>query len=976
MSAYWIHQNGKPQWVLHDLQINLDANGLISSQIGRIAHDNVDGIYTLGQLTQTLELTYTEVHNAFNLSAAPKSIVLNISDTALKPNNAAFSLCDAASGNKGETDLFIAGGGKLYYYAADRQIHQNTPVQVYENDLFLDVRQLYAFNLNSKIVIWGLNNADQIFYLSCLAKTIITPSAWSVPLPIQSGISKVSPYVNCNNNGNTFFANAGSGKIIKGLQDPDSSLWKMEQIDLPPLTTNAKATKALSYTTTVYVTDEKNNPAPNIPITLTPKSRTNVFINNLYYSLDNNPIIVNTDTNGGINIIEWVNGLAGTSFNFHLGDSSVVADVSPMQNSLDKIGKLNTADALTKATVTNHDGTQRSLIPITVSPGDVVTLAASICNLNTAYQGMITSANRGVQPMLLSGVANPFSYIESVAGDVLSWIKNTTEEYIIELKSISETVWHFLVTIGGKVYGFILDTVEKIGGALEAIWNNIVHGIKDLIDYVKFLFEWQDVVRTKDAMKQLIRIYFKSMADDLQSARISFDEKIFGAEQTIKDWAGVPDSLRPALGGADHSLDASLASAVHSQTANSAPCKMLSNHFISNVGNSNSTLSEPVVTSNPTWSGLTDLSDFVTAQDAILKDLTNNIKNLLLGGTNPLNPSVSEILKKIIADISISGLEVFKLTADKILDFLTLLMDEIIKALDTPIYIPIVSDILDDLFGITLPSVLDVLCLIGALPATIIYKGLHGKAPFPGGAGSLTEKITSSTTLAELKAAFGSSTDEIILSNDAKGAIYEISHIISGIGTMIKGVLVSLDEEADGAAKTVLATPITITSVIACLSLVVGNLFVMHTPLHNPVMKAYASVVSKIAIIQTVAFLVAPKAITKIKGLKDTKAIEELGKQVGVVSDAFSALLAFVGLVPPAYHIYEIIDDGVAATPDGVLGIMECSSDITSKLSTITGFAALVDEEEISKQVLIVIQSYLTEITGGLQIEEALLDAC
>ena len=71
----------------------------------------------------------------------------------------------------------------------------------------------------------------------------------------------------------------------------------------------------------------------------------------------------------------------------------------------------------------------------------------------------------------------------------------------------------------------------------------------------------------------------------------------------------------------------------------------------------------------------------------------------------------------------------------------------------------------------------------------------------------------------------------------------------------------------------------------------------------------------------------------------------------------------------------EIIIDGDALTKDGVLGIEDATQSITSKLSTIVGAAALVDTEEITKQILILVQGILIGATGAIQIDEAALEA-
>ena len=984
IERYWIDANGAQKWNPHPLPVGLDAGGALSSYLGRKAGDAVDGIYTMGTINQLLQLIYKPLYSPFDRSVAPNSTNFDLTRTSLTPTNAAFSTCKAASGAPNATDVFIAGGGSLYYLSAEKQTQLAKPEAVLENDLFVNVRQLYASTSRTKVVIWGLDDANQIFYTACKLSEVTNPKSWSAPLPIMTGVSEASPYVDRANDGLTIFANAGDDVILKGIQDPVSTLWKFDRIELPAGKDDAKATKALSYTTTLHVTDENNIPAAGADVTMIAGSRTNVYINNLYYALDANPITVKTDANGGINIIEWVSGLQATTFSFHTGNGAPAVQVDPMATPLKKMGTLNTKQALEGARITNRDGTTRPLLPSSLSDADKQALAKHVSNLHTAYTS-VSSNNAAAKPagvilarsITVGAPSSAIDYIEVAAGDVLRFLEHEAKHEIQLFEDEVHEIWHFIVTIAGELYGFVLDTVDKIAGALEAIWKKFVEGIEDLIHFLEFLFDWNDMVRTKDVMKQCIKIFFHRIGEDLQTARESLDEDIRGAEDMIREWVG--DSPSFDLGDSNHSLHATLANSTESSRGHSAPSKMLQSHFAANVGRSTTTIRDPTtVTPDPTWAGLTDLSDFLTAEQDSINHLKDQIKLLVVSPDGLANPDLSAILERIVGEIAIMAMELFKAAADKVLDLLTLLIDEMIAVLDAPIYIPIVSDILEDLYGITAPSILDVVCLIGAVPATIVYKAIHGRAPFPGGSESLHEKITAATSFADLQRLFDSPGDEITLSDDARAILFETGHLISGIATNINGVLVILDEETDGAAKTVLETPKTITSVVATVTLIVGNLFVMPAPLKNEAMKSWASSVTKVNILQKVAFLVAPKAIAKISGIKTEEGLKELAAQVGFVKGGITAILSLVGSVPPCYHILEIVADvveGEDSATDATLGIMESTQDITSKLSTVVGFAALVDDEEASKQVLVIVQAVLIEITGGLQLAEVAVEA-
>lgn len=51
---------------------------------------------------------------------------------------------------------------------------------------------------------------------------------------------------------------------------------------------------------------------------------------------------------------------------------------------------------------------------------------------------------------------------------------------------------------------FVLDCIEKIAEAATWIWTKIGLGIQKLIDFVGFLFSWDDILATKNTISDLL----------------------------------------------------------------------------------------------------------------------------------------------------------------------------------------------------------------------------------------------------------------------------------------------------------------------------------------------------------------------------------------------------------------------------------------------------------------------------------------
>lgn len=982
VSRYWINTRLAPTWNAHPLSFNISVTEADKSLIGRKKSEPVDGIYTFGEENGVTQFVYTPLYNPFAPANAPNPTNFDLTGISITRLTGSFSTCKALSGETDATDLFLAGGGALYYLAAADQSQLAKPKKVLQNTLLNSLHELQASVQDDKVVVWGLNSNDQVFYFSCESSRLFDASAWSVPLPLISNVSQISHYINRVNGGLTLFANTGNSVLLKNMQDPKSSRWMAGRIELPVKEASAQATKAKSYTTSIHVTDQNNMAGANVDVTLTPNGRTNVYINHVFYALSGNPITVQTDPSGTLTIVEWINGLTGTTFNVAAGDPDKAIAIDPANIPLAKMKALDSVSALENAQITHRDGTTSPLLPSSISVADKTALAQSISYLNQAHAGIMQSAsssgvNAGLNLSLSLNAQpqSPIDYIEVLWGDLVEGFEHMGEYVIKLVKDTASEVWHFIVEVGNKVYGFIVDTVEKVAAALKSIWEKIVKGFEELWNFLKYLFDWEDMLLTRDVYKQTVKIYLHRIGEEIQSGKAVMDSAIVDAEDFIRTWAD-PATQHPSLGDNNHAMSETLKGQLSSDGINSAPGQLLKNHFTGNIHNTSVNEIPSTASLDPTWSGLTDLSGFIEAEQTAINDLRQQIMNLLMSASGQrVDADLETILKKIVADVAIAALALFKMAVDKVLDFLTLLIDEAIKILDTPIHIPVVSDILKDLFGIKLPSVLDALCLIVAVPATIAYKIAHGHAPFESGDESIHAKITKANTYAELQANFGQTGDKITLSGDAQAALFETFYLAGGIAIIINGVLLVIDEEVDGQASSSMSTPMMVTSVVAGITIGVASLFSLPAGIKNKTMSDFSSILSKISLISMLGFAVAPKIIAKKKGISDKGKLKALGESVTLVKGGIGSIIAIIGLVPQTYHIFEIIIDGEIKTEAGILGEMDSIQGITKRLATVAGFAGLVDQEELSKQVIIIIQAALLAVTGGMQIAEAVTEA-
>jgi hypothetical protein len=309
----------------------------------------------------------------------------------------------------------------------------------------------------------------------------------------------------------------------------------------------------------------------------------------------------------------------------------------------------------------------------------------------------------------------------------------------------------------------------------------------------------------------------------------------------------------------------------------------------------------------------------------------------------------------------------------------------VLDALDTPIWIPVVSDILQDLFNVTISfSLLDVVAMIGAVPATLVYKAAVGSAPFSPG--DFSDKILAAKDPWALAAMFGphrQGTQALVRADDDPGktvatwapitltdgeqrAAFIVGHVVAGIGAMVSALLSvpAALSEADNAAY---ENAITIAGVVGGAATAVGAVFAAPLPIQNAHMSRLATAATALTIIGKVGFGIGPYAVG---GQNPPPALVTKFKRVGA---GFDALFATIALVPTCYHFYELASS--PGSTERTEACLEETSAICSDLSRITAFAAMMDAEPVSKAILVGIMGVLIVLYGGLQVAEAITEA-
>ena len=973
----------------NSLPMGGDLNPGISSAIGRKGGDRVDGIYTLGSINGRTELLYTPVYNYFNRKAPPTI-------TRLEVPGGARGLA-VANADSTTTDLFVVGEKKLYYFAADHQEDGSAGIMVMQNDLLDGVKDVYAFANQDKYVIWGRNRANQIFYTSCLKENVKDANFWTYPIPILTGVEQLSPLLNIANSSNTFFAVAGN-QLEKAVQSPETSIWTFQKITLET-PVDAKAERYSSYTTRIQLTDNNEQILPDTELYISSNTSMPVLINNLYYLITPEPIPVRTDAGGALTVVEQITDITGVQIMVS-DDSGTSVVINPMDKPFDKISSLDTVDKLKDATIVNPDGSSKKLVSSDVDAERLKQVAAANTKISKAYEDVAQSFMRKPQPLLLSMPTGNRMYLEGIGdtilsevGDIFSWLQSGIQYVADIVQDAVSGVWRFVVKIGEKIYQGILDCVEKVVGAVRWLYEVIKTAIEDLLKYLEFLFQWKDITRTKAVFKNLSKIYLQHEIDQMGELKGAFDGEMKKLVKIVNDWGGITDWK--GLGAAATSLvDAS------SQPAKgeSAPGNLLLSHFQNNASNIKITPAKQVLTDNKS---IIDLLFEALKKEGIIFDAVLDQLDQL--ASEYQNLTLEQILKRIIAIIGSGVLETTQNVIDVLFDIVIQMVSSALEILDTPIYIPVVSDILE-YFGVPKLSMLDLICYMGAVPVTVVYKIAKNSAPFPED--EFTNFLINATSFEEVKKTFNppkivltthpqnlrAESTAISLSVNPDQIFYadtnvlkeirginvsispENSNVIFITGNMFAGffslmsIFIAPFEAAAPTGDNPFGTFSAVLGVLGAGSNGITTTLVPKNPIKNEVVSWISTGTTFTTVLCKIIFSgPAQKKFAASSGVMNKLAAGD-GRATGAV---VNSILIFPALFCSCWHFYELSQEKESATRS--VAIINETSNMTSYISRLSYTVAVNVKEPKVKAASIGVMTVANICTGGLQMASAIV---
>lgn len=803
LDRYYIAPGEPPQWNLHKLAADLAA-GSISSCLGQRTDDPVPGIYTFGTINGVPELIFTPQYNYFQPKLAP-------SPARLALPAGASAIASALDGS-GTTSLFVAATGGLFLFTPDNQHDKATPVHVVSNGLVAGASALAAATSAGRTAVWGVDPQGNLFYVTCAAGSEANPAAWSNPVPLLPAAEGFAFYLNLGAGNNVVFAHVDGQNLIQLIQDPVTTDWRQRSILLPSTAIN-DVVEYNSFTTHIKVTDDNGLVVPNTAVAVTATSPVSVYLNDVYHLLSPTvPVNTTTDAIGVLTVVQETQSLAAVCFRVTVagtpaGSPAVVADINPMSNALGILSNVTGGDSLAAVAFTNAKGQSQKLLSDSVSTDDRNAAGTAIHKFMQINPGLPADGSRlspqavpqtaaravtGAKPAAaaapkvwgLSFTGGKMRYYEGeaairhfgprvtavhsalaggapaakgagadiavAAGDMFSWLRQAYNEVTGFAVTEAEGLYHFVLTIAKDTFDILLDSISAIAQAAEFIFNKIKLFIDDLLPWLGALFDWADILRTHSVIKNIFNTYLANIVGGLD-----------GVESQVRDVFTQVQGSVDALAKIPSSIPASLASATVGGTTGSAsqapgldsPQGNWALHHVKSGAAGSSTNAQP-------WSGvtgdlesvLTPLSDAVDREKDTFQAALDRFKSDLIDKASDLSAiQIAGTVAAIVTDLFLQSVENVLLTA---VEVIKQIMEGVLDFLNATIDIPVISWVYRQAAGAEL-SVLDLACLLAAIPVTVSYKLItNGSPPYPDDA--TTTALINAPDWASIKRIFNS----------------------------------------------------------------------------------------------------------------------------------------------------------------------------------------------------------------------------
>ncbi|NIY74214.1 hypothetical protein HED22_01015 [Thalassospira sp. HF15] len=792
LSNYKINSTGNPNWTAIVGAGNFTT--LLGQVIGKPSSASHPGLY---QLTQ----------NASQVTSL-QFLPMNSSDSAISltpPVGASriATLADAA----GNTNLYVSATNSVYLFSPSDQTANASGTKILDHALISGVQDFHCHQNDTHTIIWALNHIGQVFYSKCLKGNEGEPNSWSVPIPLVTEAQRLATYFTDTNLQSIIFVHKEGDELIQYTQDPETTFWHERSI-LVPSTQASDFLQLQTFTTHLHACDSNNLPLANEKLTIKSSSPCSVYINNHFQFLSPDiAISLPCDAAGNMTIIQQTKSIGAVCYTVGLeSDANYSVTINPMTKMLATMKPITTGAELGAVQITSSQGVTSNLVGPSISSASkdatanaiqrFVELAGSLPqdgSINNSVvrvneildepfvaKGFDPSRDKiwaisfekedaqywedeqalsqfhmklndsGTISLLEGDLGGVWSWIKSTAGDVYQYAKHAVTHVTKILVSHVAGVIKVFIHIGESIYRFVANCVSDVLHATEVIFKKIAVTFEKLVEWLGFVFQWNDIIRTHNVTKNIVKRYIESLPERIDGFSSDLTDSFNKLEEEVSTWAGLESkpSWHTDFGGQDKALQHISKNTTPLAGQHSPQSNYTLHHLSAGLGKAVPSVTGSFTAVSGMQTLFNSLKTSVEAEETTISTAVTQLETQVFDQIGSL--SFGDIIKRFTAIIVNFLTENVKNILVSGLNLLKMIIDGLINILDSAIEFPVLSSLYHGITGNNL-SILDLACLVVSIPSTIIMKIAVNEAPFAND--TATNDIISATTWADVKTA-------------------------------------------------------------------------------------------------------------------------------------------------------------------------------------------------------------------------------
>lgn len=719
--------------------------------------------------------------------------IVSIPPIVVLPCPAGATVLEAGLTRDGASDLYIAGQGTQLITANEQDQAAKAKVDtIVPAALAPNVEDLViGDSAEGAIAAWTLlQNGD----LNIVKRST---SGWSAPLCLRRDVQEIAPIQGDDHTTTSLLIVYTDSRASYLWQDAGTGVWQ----ETPILVADSgELTRVPCYGTSLRVLDAAGAPQPLRKVTVSASVLCSVVLNGETVFLSPNVSIdTETDMNGGVNLFDAVRSLTPAIYRFSIEFINDAIEVNPAAGVHSRFKQV-TADELRSATYTTPEGTT-PLLPESFRTGadrtQVDAIAASLnqvakltdsatgvvagvrqvsatANYSSTlrleavpnnYQWGIQATAQGVQPASPSAidrlvksksVGEFFTNLGETIVDFFEGIGDRIKEGAMFVIRKAEEAFEFICQLGDKIKRFVLKTIEEAGAFFKWLWEQVKTGAEKVWEYLKFAFDWGDILTVRDAMVEATDEALRYFQASISTLKTHVDAGFDVALDQIETWrteAGVPPKKLPPLEPGTSILDdlksvtAPIQALIDQATGNSVVAWV--NEKIQSIASEIISIESQ----NPATEAIEAAEAFI---EGLFSDTADNlftcwrqIEADLSRLFNHQCPTSKDLNFKLIRNVLIAiGAEALSGLLRSLRDLLLRSMDlmrDLVGVLRDTLFLKVRFPFIEKLVKLVLPNakidtsfrLIDGLMLLFSIPGTITYKLIFGKAPLKPG-----EKLT------------------------------------------------------------------------------------------------------------------------------------------------------------------------------------------------------------------------------------------